>query len=90
MKWKEQNGLSWCCVSRQPNDDDGDSKDANKQTTKVVLMQRSAEKVSLSIEKVKNRKEEKRKKEESTKTSLLRFPLLLFLLLLLVFRICAF
>jgi len=90
MKLKEKDDLSWCCVSRRHNSDNN-SKDVNKQTKKMVPMQRSTEEVPLLVEKVKiiKKRKKKRKRQKTQKTSSLSF-LFLHLHLLLVFLICAF
>jgi hypothetical protein len=87
MKWKEKDDLSWCCVSRRHSDD---SNDANKQTKKVVLRQRSAETLSSPVEKVKKKreKEKSREKGKERKKTQKYIYFLLYHLLLLVFLIC--
>ena len=72
MKWKEKDDLSWCCLRWRRNHNNDNT---GKQTSRVVLMPRSAEKeeqqqrdVSLSVKKVKLKKcdkgESKREKKE--------------------------
>jgi hypothetical protein len=73
MKWKEKDDLSWCCISRRHSNDE--SEYTTKQPTKVVLMLRSAEDVSLPVEKVKKkRKKKEKKKKKSTKNIFASFP----------------
>jgi hypothetical protein len=88
MKWKEKDDLSWCCINRRRSYDDGDSKDANNQTTNAVLMERSTKEAPLPVEKVKKtEKKKKKKRKKAQKISLLRF--LLHPHSPLVFLICA-
>ena len=68
MKWKEKDDLSWCCLCWRRNHNDDNT---GKQTSRVVLMPRSAEKeeqqqrdVSLSVKKVKLKKCDKRERKK--------------------------
>jgi hypothetical protein len=75
MKWKEKDDLSWCCINRRRSYDDGDSKDANNQTTNAVLMERSTKEASLLVEKVKKKqKRKKKRKERKHKNIFASFP----------------
>jgi uncharacterized integral membrane protein len=87
MKWKEKDDLSWCCINRRRSYDDGDSKDANNQTTNAVLMERSTKEAPLPVEKVK--KTEKKKKRKGRKHKKYLCFVSFFTLILLLFFLFA-